>query len=242
MQALIEASRRLSAACDSLIAPLAKQTIAKHITNPLDYARDCHEDYLQRYGTLGAKTLMLGMNPGPWGMAQCGVPFGATAMVRDLLEINHPVDQPKNAHPKRPIIGVSLSRQEASGTRLWSLLNQHYGTAEQIHKQVFLLNHCPLLLLDENARNITPDKISGKAVTKLMDVCDQHLRDVVDALAVTRIIGVGKYAEKRAKLALVGRDEISISSCWHPSPASPLANRNDGKDWRDNVISVLDES
>ncbi len=75
-----------------------------------------------------------------------------------------------------------------------------------------------------------------------MEVCDQHLRDVVDALAVTRIIGVGKYAEKRAKRALVGRDEISISSCWHPSPASPLANRNDGKDWRDNVISVLDES
>ena len=242
MQALIEASRRLSAACDSLIAPLAKQTIAKHITNPLDYARDCHEDYLQRYGTLGAKTLMLGMNPGPWGMAQCGVPFGATAMVRDLLEIDHPVDQPKNAHPKRPIIGVSLSRQEASGTRLWSLLNQHYGTAEQIHEQVFVVNHCPLLLLDEKARNITPDKISGDAVTKLMDVCDQHLRDVVDALAVTRIIGVGKHAEKRAKLALKGRDEISISSCWHPSPASPLANRNDGKDWRDNVISVLDKS
>jgi single-strand selective monofunctional uracil DNA glycosylase len=240
MLALIEASRRLSDACDSLISPLAKQTIAKHITNPLDYARECHEDYLHRYGSLGAKTLMLGMNPGPWGMAQCGVPFGATAMVRELLDIDLPVKQPQNAHPKRPIIGISLQRQEASGTRLWSLLNQHYGTAEQIHEQVFLVNHCPLLLLDEKARNITPDKISGKAVTKLMDVCDQHLRDVVEALGIKRIIGVGKYAEKRSKVAFGGRKDIAISSCWHPSPASPLANRNDGKDWRENVISVLE--
>ena len=242
MQALIEAARTLSAACDSLIAPLSKQTIAKHITNPLDYARDCHEEYLNRYGNLGAKTLMLGMNPGPWGMAQCGVPFGATAMVRELLKIDHPVQQPQNAHPKRPIIGLSLARQEASGTRLWNLLNQHYGTAEEIHEQVFIVNHCPLLLLDENARNITPDKISGKAVTKLMDVCDQHLRDVVEALGITRIIGVGKYAEKRAKIA-IGEDKgVLITSCWHPSPASPLANRNDGKDWRNNVKTILDES
>ena len=74
-----------------------------------------------------------------------------------------------------------------------------------------------------------------------MDVCDQHLRDIVEALGITRIIGVGKYAEKRAKIALGARKDLSISSCWHPSPASPLANRNDGKDWRDNVISVLDE-
>ena len=242
MQALIEAARTLSAACDSLIAPLSKQTIAKHITNPLNYVRDCHEDYLNRYGNLGAKTLMLGMNPGPWGMAQCGVPFGATAMVRELLKIDHPVQQPQNAHPKRPIIGLSLERQEASGTRLWNLLNQHYGNAEEIHEHVFIVNHCPLLLLDENARNITPDKISGKAVAKLMDVCDQHIRDVVEALGITRIIGVGKYAEKRAKIAIGEGNGVSITSCWHPSPASPLANRNDGKDWRNNVKTILDES
>jgi len=242
MQALIEAARTLSAACDSLIAPLSKQTIAKHITNPLDYARDCHEEYLNRYGNLGAKTLMLGMNPGPWGMAQCGVPFGATAMVRELLKIDHPVQQPQNAHPKRPIIGLSLERQEASGTRLWNLLNQHYGTAEEIHEQVFIVNHCPLLLLDENARNITPDKISGKAVAKLMNACDQHLREVVEALGITRIIGVGKYAEKRAKIAIGEDNAVSITSCWHPSPASPLANRNDGKDWRNNVKTILNES
>ena len=57
-------------------------------------------------------------------------------------------------------------------------------------------------------------------------------------MQIEKIVGVGKYAEKRAKKAFIGMD-IEITGCWHPSPASPLANRNKGEDWRNNVRSVL---
>ena len=103
---------------------------------------------------------------------------------------------------------------------------------------MFLVNHCPLLLLGETGKNITPDKISGNAVKKLLKACDDHLREVVVEMGITRVIGVGKYAEKRALLALNGLD-VEITTCWHPSPASPLANRNDGADWRANVRKIL---
>ena len=116
------------------------------------------------------------------------------------------------------------------------LLSEHYGGAEEIHKNVYLVNHCPLLLISEEGKNLTPDKLSGRAARELLAICDQHLIDVVDALKAVRIIGIGKYAEKRASRAISG---LEITSVWHPSPASPLANRNGGADWKANVLSAL---
>ena len=74
--------------------------------------------------------------------------------------------------------------------------------------------------------------------------------EIIEILQIERIIGVGKYAEKRARMALgagktgtgetiTGR-KIEITSCWHPSPASPLSNRNSGADWRENVKQCLE--
>ena len=234
----IELAKKLSQSCDSLTKSILKQTNLAHVTNPLNYAWEYHESYLSQYSDLGATTLMLGMNPGPYGMAQCGVPFGATYIARDFLNITGEITDPEGRHPKRPIIGLDFERQEVSGTRLWGLLKDIWGSPEEIHKNVFLVNHCPLLLLGETGKNITPDKISGSAVKKLLKACDEHLREIVLHLGITRVIGIGKYAEKRAKLALSDL-EIEITTCWHPSPASPLANRNDGADWRANVRNVL---
>ena len=227
---------QLSTRCDELIPDLIAQTPVAFATNPLDYAKIPAQTYIEKFGHLGAKTVMLGMNPGPWGMAQTGIPFGATGIVRDLLAIDEEVFQPKGAHPKRPVEGISMNRQEVSGTRLWDLLSEHYGGAEEIHKNVYLVNHCPLLLISEEGKNLTPDKLSGRAARELLAVCDQHLIDVVDALKAVRIIGIGKYAEKRASRAISG---LEITSVWHPSPASPLANRNGGADWKANVLSAL---
>ena len=235
---VIESAKKLSQSCDSLTKSILKQTNLAHVTNPLNYAWEYHESYLSQYSNLGATTLLLGMNPGPYGMAQCGVPFGATHIARDFLNIRGEITDPKGRHPKRPIEGLDFERQEISGTRLWGLLKQIWKTPEEIHKHVFLVNHCPLLLLGETGKNITPDKISGTAVKKLLKACDEHLREIVLHLGITRVIGIGKYAEKRAKLALSNLD-IEITTCWHPSPASPLANRNDGADWRANVRKVL---
>jgi single-strand selective monofunctional uracil DNA glycosylase len=235
---IVVVAKKLSNRCDPIAPKIIAQTQVEYVTNPLSYAWQYHESYLSQYSGLGAKTLLLGMNPGPYGMAQCGVPFGATDIARDFLSITGEICDPIGRHPKRPIEGLEFSRQEVSGTRLWGLLKQIWKTPQQIHENVFLVNHCPLLMLGGSGKNITPDNISGSAKQEVLEICDQHLIEVVDSLAIERIVGIGKYAEKRAKLALPKHD-IEITTCWHPSPASPLANRNDGADWRGQVKSVL---
>src|SRR5204862_4949791 len=71
-----------------------------HVYNPLRYAWRAHELYLRRYGNTPKRVLFLGMNPGPFGMAQTGVPFGQVAAVRDWLGIETKIDHPPNEHPQ----------------------------------------------------------------------------------------------------------------------------------------------
>ena len=240
VERMIEASSKLRDDVKKFADSLVKEGSVDTVYNPLAYAWEPHRSYLELASGEGAKTLLLGMNPGPHGMGQMGIPFAATSVVRDLLKItNLDVGQPRTPHPKRPISGLDWPKEEVSGTRLWGLLANEYGSAESIFKSVFLLNHCPLMLFSgERATNITPDKITGPTTKALLERCDEHLREVVDIMQIERVIGVGRYSEKRALNALSGID-ISVTTCWHPSPASPLANRNKGEDWKKNVRNVL---
>ena len=240
VERMIEASSKLRDDVEKFADSLVKEGSVDAVYNPLAYAWEPHRAYLELASGGGAKTLLLGMNPGPHGMGQMGIPFAATSVVRDLLKItNLEVGQPRKPHPKRPISGLDWPKEEVSGTRLWGLIANEYGSAESIFKSVFLLNHCPLMLFSgERATNITPDKITGPTTKALLERCDEHLREVVDIMQIERVIGVGRYSEKRALNALSGID-ISVTTCWHPSPASPLANRNKGEDWKKNVRNVL---
>ena len=240
VERMIEASSKLRDDVGKFADSLVKEGSVDAVYNPQAYAWEPHRAYLELASGGGAKTLLLGMNPGPHGMGQMGIPFAATSVVRELLKItNLEVGQPRNPHPKRPISGLDWPKEEVSGTRLWGLLANEYGSAESIFKSVFLLNHCPLMLFSgERATNITPDKITGPTTKALLERCDEHLREVVDIMQIERVIGVGRYSEKRALNALSGID-ISVTTCWHPSPASPLANRNKGEDWKKNVRNVL---
>ena len=240
VERMIETSSKLRDDVEKFADSLVKEGSVDAVYNPLAYAWEPHRAYLELASGGGAKTLLLGMNPGPHGMGQMGIPFAATSVVRDLLKITDlEVGQPRKPHPKRPISGLDWPKEEVSGTRLWGLLADEYGSAESIFKSVFLLNHCPLMLFSgERATNITPDKITGPTTKALLERCDEHLREVVDIMQIKRVIGVGRYSEKRALNALSGID-ISITTCWHPSPASPLANRNKGEDWKKNVRNVL---
>ena len=240
VERMIETSSKLRDDVEKFADSLVKEGSVDAVYNPLAYAWEPHRAYLELASGGGAKTLLLGMNPGPHGMGQMGIPFAATSVVRDLLKITDlEVGQPSTPHPKRPISGLDWPKEEVSGTRLWGLLENEYGSAESIFKSVFLLNHCPLMLFSgERATNITPDKITGPTTKALLERCDDHLREVVDIMQIERVIGVGRYSEKRALNALSGID-ISITTCWHPSPASPLANRNKGEDWKKNVRNVL---
>ena len=225
---------------EDLARRMESEGVADCVYNPLMYAWDIHEEFIRVSGGSGAKTILMGMNPGPHGMGQMGIPFAATSVVRDLLGISGiDVRKPAISHPKRPVNGLAHPKEEVSGTRLWGLLQDRYGGADQIFQNVFIVNHCPLMILHgPRGTNVTPNNVSGPAVRDLLERCDQHLMEVVMALGAEQVIGIGKYAEKRANLAL-GEMGIRVRTCWHPSPASPLANRNGGKDWRENVSAVL---
>jgi len=69
------------------LAPLRFGPPVTHVYDPLVYAREAWDAYVRLAGTRPKEVLLLGMNPGPFGMAQTGVPFGDKTMARDWLGI-----------------------------------------------------------------------------------------------------------------------------------------------------------
>ena len=197
----------------------------RHVYNPLIYARAAHEQYLERYGADPKEVVLVGMNPGPWGMAQTGVPFGDVVLVRDWLGIDAPVERPVDEHPKRPVTGFACERSEVSGSRLWGWAKKRFKTPEKFFSRFFVINYCPLVFLEESGRNRTPDKLPKDEKLMLQRICDRALRASILQLGAARVIGVGVYGRDAAKRALVDRDDIEIGCMLHPSPASPKANQ-----------------
>ena len=217
---LVDVSRALSKSVSALSfrAPVA------YVYNPLEYARAPHEAYLKLHGKAPKRALLLGMNPGPFGMAQTGVPFGDVKMVRDFLGVTGRVGKPSREHPKRLITGFECTRSEVSGTRLWGFAHGHFKTAERFFKDFFVVNYCPLVFMDEGAKNLTPDKLPKAEQEPLFAACDGALRDIVALLKPELVIGVGAFAKDRAQRALPDF-RGTIGTVLHPSPASPKANR-----------------
>jgi single-strand selective monofunctional uracil DNA glycosylase len=194
------------------------------VYNPLIYARRPHEAYLGRYAKQGVETLLVGMNPGPWGMAQTGVPFGEVGLVREFLAIDERVGRPKVVHPKRPIEGFACARSEVSGRRFWGWARERYRTADRFAERCFVVNYCPLVFMEESGANRTPDKLPAAEREPLFELCDEALRRLVAWCSPQRVVGVGGFAAERAALAL-GDGAPPIGTILHPSPASPAANR-----------------
>ena len=195
-----------------------------HIYNPLDYAFAAYKQYLTIYGGPPKEIVLLGMNPGPWGMAQTGVPFGEINAVKDWLGIEALVAVPSRVHPKRPILGFECSRSEVSGRRLWGWVKSTFKTPADFFSRFFVANYCPLMGIDAGGRNRSPDKLSAARKAPLLKACDRSLRELVRWLTPRYVVGVGRFAETRARHAL--RDfDIAIGRITHPSPANPKANR-----------------
>src|SRR5437763_969685 len=125
--AVVAAAKQLDAAV-SLMKFAAPVT---HVYNPLSYALAAHEAYLRKFATSRKSVIFLGMNPGPFGMAQTGVPFGEIAAVSNWLKITAPVGKPLREHPRRPVAGFDCVRSEVSGQRLWGLFAERFGHAEK---------------------------------------------------------------------------------------------------------------
>lgn len=229
---LIEISRRLAEEVDALTfaPPVA------YVYDPLSYARGPHELYLERYGQPPKEVVLLGMNPGPFGMAQTGVPFGDPGIVRDWLKIEGEVGKPPKEHAKRPVLGFASVRSEVSGTRLWGWARDRFGTPERFFARFFVVNYCPLVFMEESCRNRVPEKLPASEREPLFAACDRALEATIETLTPKVVIGVGKFAEDRAR-AVLGEGGPRIGRILHPSPASPLANNG----WAESVDAQLRE-
>jgi single-strand selective monofunctional uracil DNA glycosylase len=226
-------SRRLS----DRVSRLKFDAPVTHTYNPLAYARAAHEAYLSRYGAGPKEVVLLGMNPGPFGMAQTGVPFGDVAMVRGWLAIEEKVGTPRQMHEKRPVLGFACTRREVSGTRLWSWAKERFGTPERFFARFFVVNYCPLAFIEASGKNRTPDKLPAVEREALFAACDRALSDIVDVLGPRHVVGIGAFAEARARQALAGRD-LNIATILHPSPQSPLANSG----WAPRIEAQLEHA
>ena len=231
----------LSDAADTLrkkLRPLKFPEPVSHTYNPLDYAWERHCDYLERFGSGTKRVLMLGMNPGPYGMAQTGVPFGEIPAVRDWMGISGPVGKPDPEHPKRPVTGFDCERSEVSGRRLWGLFAERSPNPEDFFAEHFVANYCPLIWMKDTGANLTPDKIPAESMKPVNEFCLAHLKTVIRLLDPEFLIGVGAYAEKQLGAAAEALGcEAKLGKILHPSPASPAANRG----WAEQATKQLQE-
>lgn len=196
-----------------------------HVYNPLNYAWGPHEIYLRKFGKTRKRVVFLGMNPGPFGMAQTGVPFGEVGAVRDWLQITAPIGQPERQHPRRPVTGFTCPRSEVSGQRLWGLFAKRFRRPEGFFTDHIVMNYCPLAFIEGSGRNRTPDKLPAAEKGALFAACNEHLRAIVAALEPEWLIGIGDFALNRA-LEVFQNAAPRLGRILHPSPASPAANRN----------------
>ena len=216
------------------LRPLRFGPPVSHIYNPLEYAKAPYEKYWRLYGGPEKRVIFLGINPGPWGMVQTGIPFGEISAVRDWLRIVAPVKRPRRMHPKRPVDGFDCKRSEVSGKRLWGWARDRFKTPERFFAGFFVINYCPLAFMEESGRNRTPNNLPAEEREDLFSVCDLALKRTVEYLKPSHLVGIGKFAEQRAHQALEGMD-VPIGSMTHPSPANPSANRG----WADLITRQL---
>lgn len=222
MHTLVESARTLAKRLGGLSfpAPVAEVYL------PLEYAWEPHGRYLERYGSGRKRVLLLGMNPGPFGMAQTGIPFGEIAAVRDWMGIVAPVGKPLREHPKRPVEGFACPKSEVSGRRLWGLFASRYPNAADFFADHFVMNYCPLVWMTATGANVTPDKLPVDVMRPVEEACMAHLVDALRCLEPEFLIGVGGFAmERLSEAARQVGSAARVGKILHPSPASPAANR-----------------
>ena len=211
------------------------------VYNPLRYAWHGFEQYA-KFSHGRKRIVFLGINPGPWGMAQTGIPFGEINAVKNFLGITRiPITPPEHQNLSYPVRGLECGRSEVSGKRLWGLFSSRFGTAENFFAEHFVLNYCPLLFIGRtnkgSIRNLTPDKLDPSDRMRLCRLCDYALIEAVETMKPDHVVGVGAFAYSRAKFALIGQ-RVTITKILHPSPANPRANH----DWAGKTIRTLTEA
>src|SRR5262245_39084934 len=108
-----------------------------YVYAPLGYAWPIARAYLEKYGAGTKEIVFVGMNPGPFGMAQTGVPFGEVRLVREWMNLDGKVEKPEREHPKRPVLGLDCPRSEVSGARLWGAFARRFVDPADFFRRAF---------------------------------------------------------------------------------------------------------
>lgn len=228
--------KRLLGATQSLAEAMDKLAFGSPVAvtyNVLRHAWGGHRAYLEKFGHGQKRVLFLGMNPGPWGMVQTGVPFGEVASVRDWMKIEAVIGKPTPEHPKRPVLGFACDKSEVSGRRLWGFFAEKFKSPDAFFAEHFVINYCPLVFMEASGRNLTPDKLPATEAKPLRSACDCYLSRITEILCPEWVIGVGVYGEERARMAL--GSNFRYGRILHPSPANPAANAG----WAEQAESQL---
>ncbi|MBM3259750.1 MAG: single-stranded DNA-binding protein [Candidatus Sericytochromatia bacterium] len=197
-----------------------------HIYRPQAYASAPLEAWLSRHGQPGMrKALFLGMNPGPWGMGQTGIPFGDPELVRTWMGIDSPVVVPEGMRGDRPVIGLHATRRESSGQNLYGWARGLFPDADAFFRTACVVNFCPLLFFDANGRNVIPtDFRKGVSAAEAMTAwCDAALLGWLRMMAPEWVVGVGLYAAGRLSVACATLRDLEgqaprLVAIIHPSP------------------------
>jgi single-strand selective monofunctional uracil DNA glycosylase len=75
--------------------------------------------------------------------------------------------------------------------------------------------------------------LSAEEKRPLEAACDKHLRNVIEILEPQMAVGVGGFARKCLERLAI--PHLKIGTLLHPSPASPIANR----DWPERPRNQL---
>lgn len=210
--------------------------------NPLTYALPVHEAYLNKFGNEPKQAFFLGMNPGPWGMAQTGIPFTDPYIARDWMDLpQKSVGTPKNEREDRPVKGWESERKEASGQRLHGYFRRLYGSLESFFEIGIVQNYCPLVMYANDGTNLTPEDLLKDDREKIFKACGPYIEQLLHFYEPEVLVGIGRFGQRRlANVADLSQEEVFYLP--HPSPASPIATRNGGDYWRNLVKETLEEA
>jgi len=237
---VVNATRLLSARLEPVRAALPAAGLkAVAAIDPTSYAFGNYTRFMQLAASGPRLALFVGMNPGPHGMAQTGIPFGDVDTARVLLGGADTIDPLPGLRAASGAAwdckGLAYHRGEQSGMRLWSALSQLCGSPQAALERCCIVNYCPLYMVGPELENITPSDLPRRHdITRALEAaCDEHLRQLVLGLEVKTVLSFGSYAHASARRALSGFP-VDFYTTPHPSP-----RRGSAAEWIASALPLL---
>jgi single-strand selective monofunctional uracil DNA glycosylase len=213
-------------------APLAR-SIARAtgwlVLDPSRYGERWHAPFRRLYPPRARPLLVFGLNPGPYGMAQTGIPFtdlkrlaqGLPRLAAELARSGERLSLPGLAPSSlQPFLTRTF---ESSSVRVHRFLRLAHGSAERAFREVVFVNPCPLLFID---RALGENRTPADLPRALRAGVDEARVEVV-SVAVARLrargaIVLGRDAAAALSVPLRARlGERAVVEWEHPARAVP---------------------